>query len=201
MGSQSCNSNADADNEDSASDSNIFDYKIRDNLRQKCKEMKVRLSQEIAGHDVLLDVITLVSDGDHEAAVRNLQETVNFMANYKTSINRLLDPSTIEAVPLTFNESQLEYLYWNMIYQFWKTYVIKVLVSHRRKIKPKFKPYESLKRSLFFVNHTSSVSDFLSASTKEKKRLCKIQKDLDAEYHGKPAVLEDKILKSDIQFE
>ena len=198
MGSRSRNSNADAD---SASESNFFDYKIRDNLKEKCKEMKVRLSQEIAGHDALLDVITLVSDGDHEAAVRNLQETVNFMANYKTSINRLLDPSTIEAVPLTFNESQLEYLYWNMIYQFWKTYVIKVLVSHRRKIKPKFKPHESLKSSMFFVNHTSSVSDFLSASIKEKKRLCKIQKDLDSEYHGKPAVLEDKILKSDIEFE
>ena len=189
--------NTDADN----SDSNFFDYKIRAMLKEKCKEMKVRLSAELARHDVIIDVITLVSDGDQEAAVKNLQETVNFMANYRTAINRLLDPSTTETVPQMFSESQLDYLYWDMIYQFWKTYVIKVLVSHRRKIKPKFKPHELLKRSQFFVNHTSSVSDFLAASIKEKKRLSKIQKDLNGEYHGKPAVVEDEILKSDIEFE
>ena len=189
----------DADNEDS--NSNFFDYKIRDILKQKCKEMKVRLSDELATHDVLLDVITLVSNGDHEAAVRNLQETVNFMANYRTSINRLQDASTTGTVQQMMMEHALDDFYWKMIYRFWKAYFIKVLVSHQRKIKPKFSPHESLKRSQFFVNHTSSVSEFFSASHKEMRRLSKIQSDLDAEYQGKPVVVEDKILRSDIEFE
>ena len=192
--------NTSADKGDSDIDSNFFDYKIRAALKQKCKEMKVKLSDELTTHDALLDVITLVSDGDQEAAVRNLQETVNFMANYRTSINRLLDPSTTDTFQ-PFVENYLDDLYWNIIYRFWKTYFIKVLVSHQRKIKPKYKPHESLKKSQFFVNHTSSVSDFLSASRKEMRRLSKMQKNLDAEYQGKPAVVEDKILRSDIEFE
>ena len=190
-----------ADKGDSDIDSNFFDYKIRALLKQKCKDMKVRLSDELATHDVLLDVITLVSDGDHEAAVRNLQETVNFMSNYRTSINRLLDPSTTDTLQQIIFEDDLDVLYWNIMYRFWKTYFIKVLVSHRRKIKPKYEPHESLKKSQFFVNHTSSVSDFLYASEEVMRRFSKMQKDLDAEYQGKPAVVEDKILRSDIEFE
>ena len=186
------------------SDCNFFDYKIRASLKQRCKGLKVKLSYQSSEHDVLIDVITLVSDGDNENAVRNLQETVNFMANYRTSINRLNDPSTVteDAVLQKWDmESDLEDLYWNLIYRFWKTYLIKVLVSHRRKIKPKYKPYESLRRSQFFVNHTSTIGQFLFASKKEERRLFKIQQDLDAEYKGNAAVIEDKILRSDVEFE
>ena len=179
---------------------NVFDYQIRESLKKKCKEMKVRLSEDCIDHIVLLDVITLVSDGDKDAAVKNLQETVNFMSNYRTAINRLLDSSP--HAPMNI-ENYLDDLYWNLIYCFWKTYFIKVLVSHRRKIKPKYKPHESLRRSQFFVNHTSTIYQFLSASRKEEKRLLKMQKDLDLEYQGKVTSLlsEEGALRADIVFE
>ena len=179
---------------------NVFDYQIRESLKKKCKEMKVRLSEDCIDHIVLLDVITLVSDGDKDAAVKNLQETVNFMSNYRTAINRLLDASP--HAPMNI-ENYLDDLYWNLIYCFWKTYFIKVLVSHRRKIKPKYKPHESLRRSQFFVNHTSTIYQFLSASRKEEKRLLKMQKDLDLEYQRKATSLlsEEGALRADIVFE
>ena len=188
------------DNEDR--NMNFFDYKIRADLKKKCKEMKVRLSKESDVHNVLIDVITLVSDGSHEDATKNLQETVNFMANYRTTINRMIDPTSHTGWQMDM-EDELEHLYWTLIHRFWKTYLIKVLVSHKRKIKPKYKPYESLKRSQFFVAHTSTITQFRSASMKEEERLSKIQEDLNAEYQGKAAsaLVKEEILRADIEFE